>query len=323
MWKAEDEELLKNPNFNCALEKYFDNEYYIRNDYAMLRNDAKDVNGTISRAYHCSNELLSKVFRHFKKNPERVLVVGSSYDQALNAVYYGAKHVDVLDANLFAKPWGDYKIAMIKNLGFDEFCQQMFGSSTFATPTLFNNNLCSRIFHDLPEDSKVFWGTVFMDGGGYRHIYGNILNSDTNLTRPDSVFYKNKFCYNKLKERLCEGGCEIECVPAEFTSFPDKIGDRKYDIIILSNVRGYVKNSVFNRVISSLYSNNLKPGGSMEIDYSFHDDKRPEGTVNYFKAKYASRQKLSDKYSVVFVDKPKKRCDKVKVPDLIDIINAL
>lgn len=323
MWKKEDEKFLNDPNFNCALEKYFDNEYYIRNDYSLLRNDDKDVNGTICRAYHCSNELLTKVFKHFKKNPDRVLTVGSSYDQALNAIYYGARNVDVLDANLFSKPWGDYKIAMIKNLEFDEFRQQMFSATKYATPVLFNQNLCSRIFHDLPDDSKVFWGTVFLTGGGYHHIYNRIINSDTHLISPDSVFYKHKFCYDKLKAKLLDEDCKIEHELAEFASFPEKVEGIKYDIIVLSNIRGYVKNKVFDRVVRYLYENNLNPGGSMEVDYSFHDDKKPKGSINYFKSKYVSKEKLSDRHSVVYVDKPKKDGQEIDAYGIMDIVNSL
>lgn len=322
MWKEKDEKYLNDPNMNCALEKYFFSEYYNEGDH-LLKNDSNCGNGTLQHAYKFSNELLSKVFDHFKKNPERVLTVGSSYDQALNAVYHGAKCVDVIDANLFAKPWGDYKIAMIKNLEFDEFCDLFFSASRCSA--MFDQDVYSRIFHDLPDDSKVFWGTVFLNENrdpSY-FVYINTLMSDTSLIRPDSMFYKNKKDYDRLKKRLCYGEYEINYIPAEFADFSKRAGDNVYDIIILSNVRDYVKNKTFYYVVGNLYKNNLKSGGSMEVGYSFRDDTKPKWAVCYFKTKYASRQKLSDSHSVVFLDKPKKEFDKVEVPDLIDIINTL
>ena len=56
-------------------------------------------NKTTEKAYSFTNECLETFFNsdYIDVNGKRVLTVGSSGDQALNAIYYGAKSVDVVD----------------------------------------------------------------------------------------------------------------------------------------------------------------------------------------------------------------------------------
>ena len=46
-----------------------------------------------SKVYHCSNERLNSYFKNLKLKESRIATVGSSGDQVLNSIFYGAKDI--------------------------------------------------------------------------------------------------------------------------------------------------------------------------------------------------------------------------------------
>ena len=112
------------------------------------------------KLYLYSNEELSDYFSKIIKKDGNVLTVGSSGDQVLYALLYGAKSVTCFDINPFTKFYFDYKVAAIKNLDFDEFRKVFNG--TYSDDIL-KANVYSKISHDLPEDSKYFWDHLFLE----------------------------------------------------------------------------------------------------------------------------------------------------------------
>ena len=253
----EDKVYLNDKDYNMPLEKFFAPEIYAEGDRVAC-------NGTVVRAYPFSNENLSKMFKYIPNNLNRVLTVGSSGDQFLNAVYYGAKDITVLDGNLFAKPYIDYKVAAIKNLTFEEF------KYYFITK---NDPFCravySKLFQDLPEDSQVFFGTIFMDQRNSQDTYNAICNDDyIDEFQVYSDFYVKPECYARLKERLLDDDYKLEVINAEFSDF-NKHFDGKYDLVMFSNVYQYISLRKFGKVALPLCANHLTDNGVVQLHYDF------------------------------------------------------
>jgi len=246
-----------------ALEKFFCPDYYYSLNKSM-RNDEGQKNGTLDNAYSFSNEIFRPIFKNLHNPIEKVLTVGSSGDQVINSLFYGANDITVIDANLYTKYWTDYKLAAIKNLSYDEFCRYFFNM-----PLCFSYYVYKKIFHDLDKDSKIFWGTIFQETNTAYDIYSRILaRDDTTVRYVSSEFYLYDDCYKQLQQILKRGDYNLSYVNAEFEDFPNAIsGD--FDLILLSNIFDYVKNDVFSSVVNRLYKNNVRKWGSIQLQYDF------------------------------------------------------
>ena len=283
MIKEEDKQYFNNPDYSPALEKFFAPEIYASQNEVVNFQGAKGIlnSDVVNRVYPYSNENLHHVFKSLGVC-NKVLTIGSSGDQALQALYNGAKDVTVVDANLFSKYWIDYKIAAIKNLSFYEF-NEALNTKAGLRFMAFENDIFSQIFHDLDEDSATFWGMLFQDGVESYEVYYKMLErNDVDWEYYPCSFYASKEDYEKLQQILRQGDYSLKVENAEFTEFPDVFKDR-YDTIVLSNVCKYVDGSKYKDTIRKLYTNNLVDGGSMQLHYSYHGDMEMNNILENFK----------------------------------------
>lgn len=288
MFRDEDIEYLNNSDYNLALEKYYDSTIY----------NTEFSNISVEKVYPFSNEKLMECFKYFKGIGNKVLTVGSSGDQALTALYHGAKDITVVDANLYTKYYIDYKIAAIKNLSAEDFNYYFLDLKAPFCPEVF-----TKIFHDLDKDSQTFWGTIFMEVSDEKdsETFWDKLFKDEIFELPsrvendeipvrsriwtpffdmknteDSLFdIKNYDGYDKLQQILKDGDFSLKFINADFSKFPEVAKD-KYDLILLSNVYDYVRDidgcATFSQVINKLYDDHLNNDGKMQILYAFDDE---------------------------------------------------
>lgn len=292
MFYSSDEEYLNNPDYSMALEKYFDNQYY-RDDWN---------NQTIMKAYAFSNEDMKEMFRHLRVKDKKVLTVGSSGDQAINALYYGAKDVTIIDANLFTKYYTEYKIAAIKNLNYKEFIDYFI---TFEAP--FAKQVYQKIFHDLDKDTQTFWGIIFLHDGDdefNKGIYSKISERvDCNMEEISSSFYKNPILYNRLQKKFKLEAPSVKYINAEFGDFPVST-EEKYDLILLSNIYTYT-HDYFKSVVDDLYKNNLTANGKIQLHYNFHNGDRWLGFYHMFPKNKINKYDLGENNFTYFLSKSK------------------
>ena len=277
MFKHEEREYLNNPDYSMALEKFFAREIYTCDDIVAENFEGdKEIgkNGVVDTAYAYTNEDLSRMFKYFK-GCNKVLTIGSSGDQALMALYGGAKDVTVADVNLYTKYWIDYKIAAIKNLDYKTYIRT-FGSLHSFCDMAFDYITFKKIFHDLDDDSATFWGTIFQEDLGGVDILTKLLGrGDTSFSLDVSCdFYNKKENFYKLKEILNTGDFDLKYENVEFTHFPYYFKD-KYDTILLSNVCRYVGKKEYEDTVKRIYKNNLANGGKMQLHYIYDYDKVP------------------------------------------------
>lgn len=173
--------------------------------------------------YTQTNENLDELFKHFDFNNKEVLSVLGSSDQMIASYYYGAKSVDTFDRNLRAAYYTYFRRWLINTTGE-------------SYPSYFNNvNLanCIRIAKEaIPKESyeamaKKFWMTTFGNDFKQYAVFEYLPYCERNLFEKDKDLIKEV-----LNKRLNFQHIDM---------FQKQDIDKKYDIIILSNMLEYLE----------------------------------------------------------------------------------
>ncbi|MBE5735767.1 MAG: DUF3419 family protein [Clostridiales bacterium] len=228
----------------------------------------KRIKDIRDRCYITSNEYLC-AFMHKKDfEGKRVATVGSSGDQLLNALYLGAKDVTLIDANKFTRAFTEYKMAMIKNLSYDEFI------SILQAPQLklFSLSLYRRISQDLSRPAQEFWDRLFLEydkdsfTANPTSFYSELIQDSAMIG--GSAFTNTEEAYNHLQDVLHKGDYQVDYITADVFEFDNKLKG-KFDVILLSNIYDYVPANQYIPLLYDLYDHKLNPNGVMQIDYVF------------------------------------------------------
>lgn len=256
---------LNNKDYNILAEKLI---YMIDNDFSkenFERGEINEIFGNWASAmvYPFSNEYLDDMFKDLNLENKRVLVVGSSGDQALHAVDKGASDVTIIDGNMWAKPFVELKISAIKNLSFEDF------SEYIGKGKVFNSKYYAKVSHCLSKQSKAFWDEILLDCPqslmmkAYEVFLHNAIDGqDLEYGKKFHSYYNNENDFNSLKEKLKKANIEVKY--AELNDFP-KVADGKYSLIMLSNIFDYVHQNDFFSVVKTLNDKHLSNKGIMQV----------------------------------------------------------
>jgi len=271
-------DFLNNPDYDILTETLFG----LPSNKSLIKNEFKDV---ISGVYHCSNERLNSYFKDLNLKGSRVATVGSSGDQVLNAIFYGAKDITLIDGNVFSQAYYEYKVAMIKNLDFETFTQHIGRFS------MFNWKTYSKISHDLSPKVQQFFDELMLnqDNSGKDFDEGYLTDSliRNNLfhtpcidrdTTEENLFYNNASDYEKLKTLLIKKDFRINFIVADIEAFPYELTG-KFDYIFLSNIYDYIDKKFMTQIIEQLYEK-LNEGGEIQYHYSFATMVNPGNLIN-------------------------------------------
>ena len=264
MFASEDRKFLDNKHYSMALEKFFSKEFGLK--YYFEQNDInrkeKNVamNLAIETVYPFTNEDLYQLFSQLDIKGKSVATAGSSGDQILAALIFGAKKVTLVDGSLYSEPFIKYKFAAIKNLSFEEFKANFIDSNNY-----FDFKIFKKISHDLDDDALTFWGTIYSHLDDAREIKNRIANF--NNQRPKTDFLYNEKVYGLVQEILKKQDFELDFKIAEFNDFP-KVLNGCYDAILLSNIFQYVNEDDYIRVVRELQEK-LNSNGKIQLNYDF------------------------------------------------------
>ena len=307
MFSKDDRKYLDERFYSMALEKFFARElelyhYFRQNDYNSKIKKVR-TNLAIEKVYPFTNENLLELFKQLDVKDKSVATSGSSGDQILAALLFGAKKVTLIDGNLYSKHFIDYKFSAIKNLTYEEFVEHFINHKDY-----FNFEVFKKICHDLDPDSFTFWGTIYSSTDNSLEIRNKITNG--NNERPKTDFLFNKDIYLKLQEILKAHDFELDFKIAEFNDFPEVLTEDNYAAILLSNIHQYVNSEDYTRVVSMLLKK-LAPGGKIQLNYDFpkmfnkpatdktsaFKDKFPENANNIYSIKFENDR-------LYFLEKP-------------------
>lgn len=312
MFSKSDRKYLKNPAYSMALEKFFSREidssyYFDQNDKHRKEQNIR-MNTAIEWVYPYSNEDLLSTFRPLDLQDKTVACTGSGGDHILMAIAMGAKKIIHVDGNLYAEPFIRYKLAAMQTLTHKEFKKYFIDHADYFQPEVYQ-----KLFHCLDADAQVFWGTIFMEKDNPVEIKNRIVQVQTSGYEHSKALLGNKEFYEYLQSRLQAGDFELEIQTAEFSDFPQAIG-QSCDMIFLSNIQQYVNQEEYVKTINKLYNKNLNPGGKIQLSYTFSANSwgRPAEDLTpkfqtYFKskAKNISMQELDNNDKTFYLEKPK------------------
>jgi len=253
--------------------------------------------------YPTSNEFLGKYFKKCNFKHKRVATVGSSFDQALNAVLYGSRDVTLMDGNPIAPAFAEYKMALIKNLDFEEFKRIFCPYSE-----IINIDVYKKISHSIPEPMKQFWDGLMLEDGNYDESLDDAILHDAKFLY--SPFYTSKEAYEKLQKILRTEKVNVQYIIASVFDFPKKMRG-EYDYIFLSNIYDYMYEEkeleTFYKAVHDMYDLHLRPGGSLQVWYQYND-KNIDIPMPKASVRKESIWENDDDYGCVhyvhFIDKP-------------------
>ena len=199
----------------------------------VLLNDVKTKKDNyFSHIYPFTNENISAYYKNIDFENKEVLTVVGSGDHILNAFLDGAKSVDAFDINPLAKHYAELKIAAIKTFDLKDYILFFYPSKTCQ---YMNIHKIFSLRDSLKVEEVVFWSHCYV-----------ILNSLNNLFNYDipklkDVIKANKYLHNeenyyKLRNILKEK----EPKYYDLNIFDLDELNKKYDIILLSNIAAYL-----------------------------------------------------------------------------------
>ena len=189
-----------------------------------------------NRFYAFSNECIEDYLSQIDINGKNVLTAGSSGDQVLYSLLYGAKDVTCFDINPFSKYVFDLKEAFIKTFNYNQM-HDMFINSYLSTCSLFEKDNYQQVRHELSPDSLMFWDSAFAAGlcpATADWVYQGGITCCENC-----AYLKDENLYNRLQQRLIANNYSTKFICCDLRQIFDHIGSAKFDLILLSNIFDY------------------------------------------------------------------------------------
>ncbi len=194
-----------------------------------------------SSVYSFANEMLATYFPLLDLKDKSILTVGSSLDQAFNALSLGAKDVTVIDINPYTKSYYQIKKNLVLNYDKDQFVDR------------------------VNDKIKTINEFQFFDSCGNHNRY--------NIARMNH-YLKDEEAYQKLRQSLNQN--RIKFVEGNVYDLSSHLHDESYDRIILSNVLEYLSLTANGenkeeklRTSFEQWNNHLNDNGIIQLLYLY------------------------------------------------------
>lgn len=248
--------------------------------------------GSYSKIYLMTTENIREFLQCYSLQDSSILTVCGSGDQVLNSYLLGAKNVTCFDINPLAFYQVCLKKAAVQALNYQEFLNFFFHEFHH----LFDKDLFYKIENYLDEDSYEFFKYIYSKYNSpqiLNKIYYDFIPSLEHMKRMN--LYLQKDNYDVLRDIM--RGKEPSFIESDVRLLPKAIGNKKYDMIMLSNISesidGLWRNEPLIRFKELIYSlcNNLNTNGTLQVGYiyDYYSD-RQEGMFGWKK----ERQRVFD-----------------------------
>ena len=226
--------------------------------------------------YPFTTENISGYIDKFDLKGKSLLTVGSSGDQALNAILRDCKMITVYDVCPFAKEYFNLKKALILCLTRESFlkflCYQNYPMWLLKNRNVFNLKTFDYVYECLASidlESSYFWSELLTRFRG-TEIRRNLFNV-ADERNPKVIQQMNRYlvsdvAFNALRNKL--GDAAIEFINGDILKIEL---DKKFDNIFLSNIAAYLNSSVFKEAFLAC-TDLLKDDGWMLVSYLYDTD---------------------------------------------------
>lgn len=234
----------------------------------------KDINNDKQIIFHTiypfATENINDYTKYFDLKDKSLLTVGSSGDQAINALLEGSKDVTVLDICPYTEMYYYLKIAGILALDKDEFMNFFSTHICYGrNPYSFNSKTYDRIKDSLRHVSNEgyeFWNALFSKYPGHivrTHLFTNDERDKNSVIRFNN-YLANDENYEKVKEIVMHN--KVKFINGSISSFKS---DKKFDNIWLSNIAAYLSISDIRNMFLDFLPY-LNEDGKMLLAYIYH-----------------------------------------------------
>ncbi len=204
-----------------------------------------------SPAYLGSNENVDAIINYLLPRGKSALSVVGSGDMPLMLSAYGATKVDTFDISVNAYLVLQIKMYMLKN-NFDMEHYNAVLQSLELNPDFHKSYGWDVVQKTLQNDASVL--NYLRDMCGYK-IFGPL---------PVNPYWTmGNFQYAAMKYSVPQS---YNFIWSDLYKLPERIRDKKYDIIYLSNIVQYAPNNDWTLDILSRLRKNLKQGGTIVLD---------------------------------------------------------
>lgn len=286
----EKEKLIEVKNY---LEKYKVLGNYFRNFSKMYIMTTENINGFLNK---------------YDLKDKSVLTVAGSGDQRLNSLLKGAKDVTCFDINPLTELHLKLKDTAIKNLDYDKFLYFFDIYSNKYNKEY--SSLDSRIFKEfkdsLDEDAFSFYNYVINESI-YLHCRDIYIDFDNELSILKNMNnYLDEKKYYELRNIIKDK--KIDFIDSSIENLPYKIENRKFDMILLSNISDYIHHEYPDneldrfRIVIDRLKNNLNDGGVIEVGYIYSYYNRGEDISDFHYNDLRHKYFPNDEFKTEFVD---------------------
>lgn len=224
-----------------------------------------------STIYPFTTENIGAYLPLFDLKDKSLFTVGSSGDQALNAILCGASDITVFDICPFTREYFYLKRAAIETLTVIDFlrffCYKRFQSAFTDNKRAFDINIYLQVRESLQKfaDIQYFWDEIFRKYNGLV-IRKQLFNMDENkykIIRRMNNYLNSDEAYNNLRGIIDK--VNIKFVQGDI--FKDKITGT-FDNVFLSNLSSYYSLSEIRGLFDKMQLN-LNDNGKMLIAYLY------------------------------------------------------
>lgn len=254
--------------------------------------------------YSFTTENINGYIDLFDLKNKKLLTVGSSGDQVINASLKGCNDITVVDICAYTKFYFYLKKAAIMILSYDEFinffCYDDFPVTFKKNKNVFNKESFEKLKQTLrllDYESYLFWDDIFQMFEPLQ-IRETLFNSDEpkyKVLKYMSLYLKDEETYNKTKNIISR----INPIFIINDIFNAKLNNT-YDNIFLSNIGQYITPEEMKSLIEKL-DNNLNEEGKMLMCYLYKTKKDTKYNEDWAKVyDLENNYKLYGKYISLF-----------------------
>lgn len=194
------------------------------------------------KIYNYTTENISGYLDKFDLDNKSLLTVGSSGDQAINAIYRGSKDITVMDVNVFTQYYFYLKKAALLTLSYENYIEM------FYYPEYGSNFLCSKQLRDklciVDFNSFKFWDMIYNEFSPMKIREGIFFEKKLSA---DSIVNVNPYLSNEntyLKTKINIEQVKPNFLNKNILNDSDSL-DKKFDNIFLSNIYDYYNQSPY------------------------------------------------------------------------------
>ena len=233
-----------------------------------------DFENGFNKLYSFTTENIKDYISSFDLNNKSLLTVGSSADQAINAILNGCKDVTIMDINPFVKYYFNLKKAGILTLDYKKFMDYFFDYG--LSPMLFSKDIYEKlrkVLSVLDLDSLLFWDNLYQNNNSkvirYRLFKDDVM--ETRSLKKFNPYLSDEFTFKKTKKRIIN--INPKFINGNILDADKWLMNCKFDNIFLSNIYDYVKDNADDlyrfRLIINYLIKNMNTQGKLMISYLY------------------------------------------------------